>query len=105
MLKKVFFSKFRFSLQPAEHSQVEENIEFILPYDELRHIISDLSNQASSLVLRYPVGDSKLQVSMNQVCKGIEDFEFNTEIFLDVHDVGHDMDFEYTQFKAQGIAF
>ena len=41
-------------------------------------------------MLRYPFGDSKLQVSMNQV---YNELQWSTEILLDVHDVSHDMDF------------
>ena len=56
MLKSEFFEEFGFLL--------EQDLEFVLPFNELISIVTDLAQYTVAVQMRYPVGDCKLELSL-----------------------------------------
>ena len=77
-----------------------------MPFTELKHIVDGLSGpDGSGIIFEYPVGDDKLQITINDhtTTSDGEKFQSETKILMDVFESSANFDFNY-KFTEPGLA-
>jgi hypothetical protein len=62
-IRSSFFAAESFNFQSQSQTDI---LEFTMPFTELKHIVDGLSGpDGSGIIFEYPVGDGKLQITIN----------------------------------------
>ena len=72
MVKTDFFSEGSFQFEDRSQSE-NPQLEFCLPFAELKHIVEGLDGENSVIQLEYPVNDNKLQICIPEETKAGQD--------------------------------
>jgi len=76
-----------------------------MPFTELKHIVDGLGSDSSGIIFQYPVGDGKLQLTINDNATTNEGERFQSQmtILMDVYESSANFDFNY-KFQEPGLA-